>query len=248
MTRADVIRRILIQGICDDFEDIQRITEWTVPMGSKCGLTITRDDIIQALLELIEQGHAKAYDLKWWADPPATENPREEITPLDPRFARTEEGLAFQKASSVGSPFDESHNLRESWPARDLSIPRGELARLFILGSFRNCTHIAVWFIERNWKALSGRNGIAVSRDEFIQAFGELVALGYLKIRYKDLGFWQYDGMPPLEDIKPFFGAYFWVTGAGWDFYESRDPWWPFEWDYDEDDFVLRKDWVPPEA
>jgi hypothetical protein len=39
-------------------------------------------------------------------------------------------------------------------------------------------------------------------------------------VSYKDEPFWQYPGMPPLEDIKP-YGAYFWATGAGWDFLES---------------------------
>jgi hypothetical protein len=250
MTRAELIQMIVLRECCDDFEDIQQITNWVHELGPKCGLTISHEDIVQALRELIERGWLKAYDLERWADPPAAENevpPREEITPPSPRFSRTEEGLAFQQASLTSGPFDENHNLRESWPPRELSVPRDELARLFILGSFRNCTHIRLWFIERNWKALAERNGIAISRDEFIHAFRELIALGYLKASYKDADCWQYDGMPPREDVKP-FGAYFWVTGAGWDFYEARDSWWPFDWDDDEDDFVLRKDWVPPGA
>jgi hypothetical protein len=245
MTRADVIRRILIRGICDDYEDIERIANWTVPMGSKCGLHLTHDDIIQALRELIELGHARAYDLEYCADPP-TESQQEVITPMNPSFSRTEEGSAYQQANLSTGPFDEDHNLREIWPPPELSIPRSEIARLFILGSFRKGVGLRLSFIERNWNTLAGRNQISISRDEFIQTFRELVALGYLKTRYKDEG-WQYDGMPPLEDIKP-FGAYFWVTGTGWDFYEARDSWWPFDWDDDEDEFILRKDWVLPEA
>lgn len=220
MTRADVIRRIVIRGICDDYEDIERIANWTVPMGSKCGLTVTHHDIIQALHELIEFGHAKGYDLEYCADPP-TESQQQVITPINPSFSRTEEGLAYQLANLAIGPFDEDRNLRESWPPPELSIPPDDLARLFILGSFQKGVGLRLWFIEHNWKTLSERNGIAIPRDEFIQGFRELVALGYLKTRYKDEG-WQYDGMPPLEDIKP-FGAYFWVTDAGWDFYEARD-------------------------
>jgi hypothetical protein len=52
--------------------------------------------------------------------------------------------------------------------------------------------------------------------------------------------------MPPLEDIKP-FGAYFWVTGDGWDFHNANESWWPFDVD-DDEEFTLRKDWVPPDA
>lgn len=245
MTRAELIRMFVSNEIGDDYEDIQQITKWTVPMGAKCGLTITHDDIIQALRELIELGHAKAYDLGRCADPP-TESQQEVITPMNPSFSRTEEGLAYQLANRAIDPFDEDHNLRESWPPSELSIPRNELARLFIPGSFQRGINVSLWFIERNWKTLAQHNGIAISRDEFIQAFRECVALGYLKTRYKDEG-WQYDGMPALEDIKP-FGAYFWVTGAGWDFYEARDEWWPFDWDDDADDWALRKDWVAPDA
>jgi hypothetical protein len=250
VTRAELIRTLVLREICDDFEDILQITNWTVESGSKCGLTVTHDDIIQALRELIEMGHAKAYNLERWTDPPAAENEvpaYEEINPMKPRFSRTEKGLAFQEANSASGPYDENHDLRESWPPPELSIKREELARLFILGSFRNYTHVALWFIERNWKALAVHNGISICRDEFIQAFRKLVALGYLEASYKDEGVWQYDGTPLLEDIKP-FGAYFWVTGAGWDFYEARDSWWPFYWNDDKDEFVLRKDWVPPEA
>ncbi len=246
MTRAELIRMFVSNQIGDDFEDIEQITKWTVPMGSKCGLTITHDDIIQALRELIELRHAKAYDLEYSADPP-TESQQELITPINPIFSRTEEGLAYQLANLAIDPFDENYNIREKWPTPELSIPRNELARLFILGSFRKGIGARLWFIEEHWKMLAKRNGIAISRDNFIQAFREMVALGYLTTRYKDENVWQYNGMPPLEDIKP-FRAYFWVTGAGWDFYEARDSWWPFDWDDDADDWVLRKDWVLPDA
>jgi hypothetical protein len=103
-----------------------------------------------------------------------------------------------------------------------------------------------LWGIEGHWTDLTDRRGISISRDEWIQALRQLIALGYLNASYKD-EFWQYDGMPPLEDIKP-FGAYFWVTGAGWEFLESNPSWWPFDWDDNEDEFMLREDWVPPDS
>jgi hypothetical protein len=244
MTRNELIRRFVLNSFCDDYEDIEQITKAIDEEGPAGGLTISHDEIVQALRELIELGYAKAWDLQRWPDPPTTDNqetpPREDITPLNPRFARTEGGVAFHKASSPSGTFD------ESWPAPETPFRREELIRLFILGSYRsypNCTHVRLWDIERLWNGMAERHRISISRDEFIQALRDLVGLGYLNASYKDEG-WQYDGMPPLEEIKP-FGAYFWVTGPGWDFLNSDPSWWPFE-DSDDDELKLRKDWVPP--
>jgi hypothetical protein len=111
MTRAELIRVFVLREICDDFEDIERISNWVTECGSKCGLTVSHDDIIQALRELIELGQAKAWDLGRWPDPPAADDPetppREEIEPLNPRFSRTEAGIAFHKANSLNGTFDE---------------------------------------------------------------------------------------------------------------------------------------------
>jgi hypothetical protein len=247
MTRVELIRMFVLDSMCDDFEDIERITDWTIEWGSKCGLMVSHDDIIQALHELIELGYTKAYDLERWADPPTTESQREEITPLNPRFARTEEGLAFQKANSTNRPLDEDHNFRESWLTPEAASRRRELVRWLVLDSYPgNCTHVFLGHIETRWKGLAERYGISISRDEFIEALRELVGLGYLKASYKDADFWQYDGMPPIEDIKP-FGAYFWVTGAGFDFHTASAPLWPFE-ESDDGESRVRKDWVPPDA
>ena len=72
-----------------------------------------------------------------------------------------------------------------------------------------------------------------------------MIGFGYLKASYKGRDFRKYDGMPPLEEIKP-FGAYFWVTGAGMDFHTASDSQWPFEYD-DDGESILREDWVPPQ-
>jgi hypothetical protein len=249
MTRAELISPFVLSEICDDYEDIEQITKWTVESGSKCGLTISHDDIVQALRELIEMGHAKAWDLTRRVNPVTTEYPgmppREEITPLNPGFVRTEEGVAFHQASSASGPCDEDHNLRESWLAAAASLRREELVRLFILGSYGNCTHMHLGHIEMLWNHLAKRHGISVSRDEFILALRELIGFGYLKAAYCD-EYWQYDGMPPLEDIRP-FGAYFWITGDGWDFHTASESWWPFDVD-DDGEITLRPDWAPPEA
>src|ERR1700677_2978865 len=119
--RNDWIRRLILSGICDDYEDIEQITNHVDDVGPRCGMTVSHDEIIQTLRELIALGYAKAWDLRRPMNPVITEyramRPNEEITPLDPCFVRTEEGLAFHKASSASGPFDEDHNLRESWLA-----------------------------------------------------------------------------------------------------------------------------------
>lgn len=241
MTRAELIRRCVLDSFCDDYEDIAQITKYIDEVSRATGLAISHDEIIQALSDLIELGYAKAWDLQRWPDPSTTENqeapPREEIEPLNPRFARTEAGL-FHKANSSSGAFD------ENWLTPQASSKREELLRLFILGSYPNCTHVRLGDIERHWNNLAERYGISISRDEWIQALRQLIELGYLTASYKD-EYWQYDGMPPLEDIKP-FGAYFWVAG-GWDSLNSNSSWWPFE-DSDEGELRLRKDWVPPDA
>src|SRR5580692_4221838 len=63
MTRAELIRMFVLNSFCDDYEDIEQITKQTDELGPKCGLTISHDDIILALRELIELGYAKAWDL-----------------------------------------------------------------------------------------------------------------------------------------------------------------------------------------
>jgi len=244
MTRAELIEMLVVNECCDDFEDIQQITKWVDELGPKCGLTITDEDIIEALRESIERGWLKAWDLERLAEW-TTENQREEITPMNPRFARTEEGLAFQKANSTSEPFDENHDLRESWLTPEALSRHGELVRLLVFDSYRgSCTHVHLAHIEIRCKGLAERYKISISRDEIIQALRELMRRGYLTATYKDADCWQYDGMPPLEDIKP-FGAYFWVTGDGWDYLNANDSWWPFD---DDGEFRLRGDWVPPDA
>ena len=51
MTRAELIRTIVLNSFCDDYEDIVQITKNTDELGPKCGLTISCDDIILALSE-----------------------------------------------------------------------------------------------------------------------------------------------------------------------------------------------------
>src|SRR5208282_1292762 len=62
MIRGDFVRRWVLTSISDDFENVdQVILREVAETGAKCGLTIDRSEVVQALADLIEDGLAKAY-------------------------------------------------------------------------------------------------------------------------------------------------------------------------------------------
>jgi hypothetical protein len=64
MNRSQVIRRMVLNAISDDYENVdQVILRYVAKDGAKLGFTIERSDIVDALAELIENGLAKAYRL-----------------------------------------------------------------------------------------------------------------------------------------------------------------------------------------
>ena len=207
MTRAELIRRFVLNSICDDYEDIDRIRRAVEEEGAACGLTIREADILQALRESIQLGYAKAWNLY---RAPTLPSPHHDIEPMNPRLRRTAQ------------------------------IPGEDPLSLFIWNSFENCTHTCLAHIEGRWKRLHQSK---ISRAQWIKTLRQLIELGCLEASYKDEGR-QYAGMPPIDDIKP-YGAYFWVTGTGWDYLQSDDSWWPFE-DNADGELHLRSDWDPP--
>jgi hypothetical protein len=65
MTRAEFVRRLVLDTICDDFENVdQTILRDVVDIEAKCGVVIRRADVVEALRALVEAGLAKAYDLR----------------------------------------------------------------------------------------------------------------------------------------------------------------------------------------
>jgi len=65
MIRGDFVRRWVLTSISDDFENVdQVILREVAETGAKCGLTIDRSEVVQALADLIEDGLAKAYILR----------------------------------------------------------------------------------------------------------------------------------------------------------------------------------------
>ncbi len=64
MERRELIRRLVLNSICDDFENVDQIILPNVARdASKFGLTFERTDIVDALRGLVEDGLAKAYVL-----------------------------------------------------------------------------------------------------------------------------------------------------------------------------------------
>jgi hypothetical protein len=220
MTRAELTRMFVLNSFCDDYEDIEQITKQTDELGPKCGLTISHDDIILALRELIDLGYAKAWDLTQPKREPIKEYQGmlslEEITALDPYFFRTQRGLEVSKPLSTDWLFDENNSLCEDWIALEASVKREELVRLFVLDSVRDY-RMTMGHIEKRRNALAKRCGITISGNEIIEALRELIELGYAKAYDLDGKEWparEYQGMPPLEDIKPWC-AYFLETPEG---------------------------------
>jgi len=58
MERNELLRRLVLNEISHDYENIDQII---FPHVEKLGFTIQRSDIVNALAELIEQRSARAY-------------------------------------------------------------------------------------------------------------------------------------------------------------------------------------------
>jgi hypothetical protein len=63
-----------LNSICDDFENVDQVILRDVAEGgAKCGLTIERPEVVEALAGLIEVGLAKAYILSAYPNDPSRE-------------------------------------------------------------------------------------------------------------------------------------------------------------------------------
>ncbi len=122
MTRAEFVQRIVLESICDDFENVdQVILAEVAEVGGKCGLTVQRSEVVEALRALIEAGFAKAYDISSArADPLSAEI--EGMPPLDmpeedfrTYFYVTPRGMGFHESSTALWPLDDEGMLRSGW-------------------------------------------------------------------------------------------------------------------------------------
>lgn len=118
MTRKELVRRFVLNEIGDDYENVEHIHTLIARDSSRCGLEISRPDIVQGLRELIETGLAKAYKLT------PTRRTAEEVTGVqsvdqmdDYYFWATPKGRDLQSSDDDWYPFDESGKIRKDWAA-----------------------------------------------------------------------------------------------------------------------------------
>ncbi len=114
MERLDLIRRLVLDSISDDFENVDQIILRDVTRdGARFGLAIERSDIVDALDRLIKDGLAKAYILSGkMRDPFAGELPG--MPSLDilehdfqTYFYITKKGKDFHLADDSWWPFED---------------------------------------------------------------------------------------------------------------------------------------------
>jgi len=113
MNRSEKIRWLVLREISDDYENVDQVVLRGVrEVGAKCGLTIERPDVLEALAGLIENGLAKAYLLSA-TKPFATEiegMPALDIIEEDFRtyFYITKKGLDLHRSDDSLWPFEDA--------------------------------------------------------------------------------------------------------------------------------------------
>ena len=120
MNRRELVRRLVLDSICNDYENVdQIILREVAEQGIKCGLTIERSEVVEALAGLIGDGLATAHDLS--VRPPLSQV-FQGVSPLDVvaedcriYFYITRKGRDFQASDETWWPFDEEGNLRQNW-------------------------------------------------------------------------------------------------------------------------------------
>ncbi len=115
------MRRVVLWSISDDYENVDQIILPDVARtGAKCGLTIERSEVVQALASLIEDGLAKAYNLSPFPDAFSGELPG--MPPMDlveedfkTYFYITKKGLDLHLSDYGSFPLDDEGELRPDW-------------------------------------------------------------------------------------------------------------------------------------
>lgn len=116
MTRGELVRRLVLNWISDDLENIdQTILRDVAEMGAKCGLTIERSEVVTALASLIADGLAKAYLLPEPGEVPGMPPVDEIEENFKTYFYITKEGMAVHLSDDTWWPFDDEENLKQGW-------------------------------------------------------------------------------------------------------------------------------------
>jgi hypothetical protein len=122
MTRAEFVQRLILNTICDDFENVDQVILRNVAeVGAKCGLTIQRPEVVEGLRVLVEAGLAKAYELSAAVGDPFS-GELQGMPPLDvpeeyfrTYFYVTKKGMEFHQSDGSWWPLDDDDALRADW-------------------------------------------------------------------------------------------------------------------------------------
>ncbi len=121
MDRIELVRMLVLNEICDDYENVDQIILPRVAEdAAKCGLLIERSEAVNALAGLVQNGLAKAYRLSPF-EPYSTE--LQGMPPLDvieqdfeTYFWATKSGIDLQRSHMTSWPFDERPDWRLDVP------------------------------------------------------------------------------------------------------------------------------------
>ena len=122
MTRDEFVQRLIVNSMCDDFENVdQVILRDVAEVAAKCGMTVERSEVVQNLRTLVEAGLVKAYDLAAATGDPF-ESELDVMPPLDvpeayfrTYFYPTQKGMDWHKADRRWWPLDDDDVLRPDW-------------------------------------------------------------------------------------------------------------------------------------
>jgi hypothetical protein len=118
MTRKEFVQRLVLNEICDDYENLEMINKWIAGNSARIGLTIEESEVIEGLGGLIQSGLAKAYRLT-----PTARKPRAllRMPPLSQikhyYFIATPKGMDLQVSDRTWCPFDDDDEVRKDWRA-----------------------------------------------------------------------------------------------------------------------------------
>jgi hypothetical protein len=120
VTRRVFVRRLVLNSICDDGENVDQIILSEVNRdAAKCGLTIDRAEVVDALAELVEGGLAKAWLLSPW---PGESKEVEGMPPMDvietfftTYFFITKKGMKAHLSEDEWWPFDDNGDRKSDW-------------------------------------------------------------------------------------------------------------------------------------
>jgi hypothetical protein len=116
MERNELIRLMVLNEICDDYENIDQIILPHVARDcAKLGVLVERSHIVNALAELIEDGLAKAYLLSGRKKPEELQGmPSLDVIEEDFKtyFYITSKGEELHLSDDSWWPFDDEGNLR----------------------------------------------------------------------------------------------------------------------------------------